>query len=193
MKRLIIITMALALLSSCSKHKQTAEDTGKVIDSITQIVVKQKDSVKTEDFSTTITIDTPSVVFFMPDYQEQQKAFRFYGYYSKFELEQIFRNFRRLYAIARPELLKDSINTFLTYHWQFRIRTDSGYIDFDRKAQGELLGFILTDAHNQPQIFYGVYRIRDFQKLIQDYFKLPDFQLKEHYVPVQPSRVEGNP
>ncbi len=194
MKRLVIILLASSLLMGCSHREKTSPDKAqKVIDSITRVAAQRNDTIAREDYSSVIQIDTPSVVFFMPDFEEQQKAYRFYGYYSKFQLEQIFRNFRRLYSIARPELLKDSINTFLTYHWKFHIRTDSGYVDFDRKVQDELLGFILTDAHRQPQIFYGVYRLRDFQKLIRDYFNLPEFKLKEKFVPIQPSRIEGNP
>ncbi len=194
MKRFILFLIVINILAGCSgKEKKDKVNPERVIDSITRLAVERNDSLRREDYSSVIRIDTPSVVFFMPDFDEQQKAYRFYGYYSKFELEQIFRNFRRLYTIARPELLKDSINTFLTYHWKFSIKTDSGYVDFDRKAQEELLGFILADGHRQPQIFYGLYRLRDFQKLIQDYFNKPDFELKEKYVPVQPTRVEGNP
>ncbi len=193
MKRFLLFFVIAGLLLGCSKKKVTNANPQKVIDSITRVAAHKRDTVREEDYSSAVEVNRPSVIFFMPDFEEQQRDYRFYGFYSKFQLEQIFRGFRRLYEVARPELLKDSINTMLTYHWKFRILTDSGYVDFDRKEQGELMGFILADTHSQPQIFYGLYRIKDFQQLIQKYFNIPDFQLKQIYQPTQAQPIQGNP
>ena len=197
MKQLVPILMIMLFISfliSCKKKKVNYPETSKkIIDSITKQNILNSDTITKEDYSVAINIDTPSVVFFMPNYREKAKLYRFYGYYSKFELEQLFRNFYRFYNVVRPTLIKNNINTFLTYHWVFRIQTDSGYVDYDRKAQEEIIGFILADGHSQPQIFYGLYNLKEFQKLVSEYFDLSNFEITEKYEPLRQSTIEGSP
>ncbi len=198
MKKIIFLLMILPLVfTGCKKKKASSDDTAtkKYINTIAEKAIKNDTLRPSEDFSKEVEIDSPSVVFFMPEYKERQNIMHFYGDdpYSKMQLQQMFRNFFRLYRAVRPELKKDSINCFFTYHWKFKIKTDTGYIYFDRKEQNQIFGFILADGHSQPQIFYGLYRIGEMESLISNYFKIKDFKVKQYFSIDQSPPIEGSP
>ncbi len=198
MRRHLIFLIGLTvLLWGCKKseHKSSSVDYKKIVDTMQVRQDSLADSLKA-GLSKVIVIDTPSVVFFMPNYQERQQIIQFYANYDPYDFNNIFNNFQRIAYDAREPLSKFGIKSFLTYNWKFKIKTDSGYVEFNRKAQGQVLGIILADCHHQPVIKFGLYRYLELQKLIQQYFKIPDFQF--HYPSVyagygQNSVTDGNP
>ncbi len=197
MNRVIWVFIGLVLvLAGCKGKKKAGNDTvKKYVDTITINAIKKAEPQQVEDFSKEVEISSPSVVFFMPQYSERQKLMQLYGddAYSKLQMQQMFRNFYRLYRAVCPELKKDSINCFFTYHWKFKIKTDTGYTYFDRKEQNQIFGFILADTHQQPQIFFGLYRTGEMERFVRNYFKIKDFKIKQYFSIDQSPPIEGSP
>ena len=168
--------LPLLVLAAC-KHKQKKESIDTLVDTM-QIKTTDTELTKGVDLThKTVKIDSPSVIFFMPDYKERTEIIRFYGTYNQFDFEQIFSNFRRLALDASQALTRQHIKSYLTFSSQFDIKTDSGYIHFDRKAQHEIVGFIIADGHKAPLIKFGVYKYIDLENLIKDYFNIKDFNM----------------
>ncbi len=177
MKKIIILSAAIILVLSSCKHEKKDNQLINLVDTLKVKTVDTQLVHSIEMEQKTVVIDTPSVVFFMPNYKERQQIIRFYGEYNRFNFEQIFSNFRRLALDAEKALTKYHIKSYLTYSWKFDIKTDTGYVHFDRKQQKEIIGFIIADGHKPPIMGFGVYKYIDLQKLIQDYFQLKDFQM----------------
>ncbi len=172
----IWVLLPLLVLAGC-KHKQKKESIDNLIDTM-HIKATDTELTKGVDIThKTVKIDSPSVIFFMPDYKERSEIIRFYGTYNQFDFEQIFSNFRRLALDASQALVKQHIKSYLTFASQFDIKTDSGYIHFDRKAQNEIVGFIIADGHKAPLIKFGVYKYLELEKLIKDYFNITNFNM----------------
>ncbi len=196
MKRTIgLIIIILAVISGCKKKTEN-NDYVKIVDTIKVNTLDTELTKGIQMEKKPVEITGPSVVFFMPDYKERQQIIRFYGETNRYDFEHIFSNFRRLALDARQSLSPYGINSFLTYSWQFNIKTDSGYIHFDRKAQNEIVGFIIADGHKPPVIKFGLYKYVDFQQLIKDYFEILDFKMlsePKHYKALKLPKLNEQP
>ncbi len=177
MRKIVVILLLVLFFSPSCRKKQQNNEYKKLVDTLQVNTIDTELTKGLQMEKKPVVIDGPSVIFFMPDYKERMQIIRFYGAYNQYDFEHIFSNFRRLALDARQALAKHKIKSFLTYSWQFDIKTDSGYVHFDRKAQNEIIGFIIADGHRQPLIKFGLYKYVEFEKLIKDYFEILDFKM----------------
>ena len=194
-KKFIPLIFLILIIGAC-KNKKDPSSVKTLIDTLTI----SEDSAQTSYVSQTepVEVDSPTVVFFMPSYRERAEIIHFYGEYTRYDFEYIFNNFQKLASISKYPLNQKGINSFLTYNWKFKIKTDSGYVNFDRKAEDEILGIILADGHKAPMIRYGLYKNKELAEMVRNYFGIKDFKLRANsidsrYLHSSQPQDDGNP
>lgn len=120
-------------------------------------------------------VDNKAVIFFMPTIKEQQKMFREFGSSYKWETTSMFNNFKKQSRDFKKLIKKQNIKTELVHSSKIKINLDNGNsVYFDRIKEDQIMGQILTDGVQEPNITYGKFKNKELAKLIKDFFGIED-------------------
>lgn len=120
-------------------------------------------------------VDKKAVIFFMPTGREQRKMFKEFGSSYIWETTSMFNNFKKQSRDFKKLIRRQNIKTELIHSSKIKINLDDGTsVYFDRIQEDQIMGQILTDGVQEPNITYGKFKNKELAKLIKDYFKITD-------------------
>ena len=145
--------------------------------------VKLQDTINSDDTTNIVQdsevevyeIKDKSVTFFMPNYKEKKEIVKHYGIHTQYDFQHLYDNFTHLSDYSNRNLKKYNINTTTSTAYEFHIhKNNDSIIVFNKIIEDEIIGMILYDGKNKHYITYGLYSNRDFNKLIETFFKISD-------------------
>jgi len=184
MNKIFLLVFVVILLFGCKNNSsnesdlEESKDTAVIEESSTNIGTIEIEVAQAEE-NEKLTVAEKSVIFFMLTDKEIKSVIEHYGEYSRYDLEELFRNFKT-FAVSSRKVLKDkNINSELTTAYFIELKSSTETILVNRKETSNLIGQIFFDGKNQPVIKYGLMKNKDFTEVVSTYFNVDDYENKE--------------
>jgi hypothetical protein len=178
MKNFGIICLALvcSLCTICcgnggGTEKTTVKSDNSDLDTSAYSQIEQE--IAKENKNKFYVIENKAVIFFMPVRQEVKDFLKELGESYTWEAEALFNDFAKQANSFQSIIQRQNIKCAISTNEKFEIRLKNGkVVIFDRIEQDQIIGQILTDGVQQPQIKFGMYNNRELAGLIQVFFKI---------------------
>lgn len=166
-----LILMYTVSCNTAGKTDKTTNDKEQVVDTMSFEQIEK--NISEEQQAEIYQIEKKAVIFFMIDRQEANRMVQELGDSYRWDTDAMFNAFVEQSKTFGNLIRKHHIKSELAFNKKFQITlNDSSSIFFDREAEDQIMGEILTDGEKKPQIKFGMYTSRELAKLVQEFFDI---------------------